>query len=159
MNRWLVLLLSVLICLILSCGMRKSERHTSGSAGIELVEFTRLDEYPGVESDLVSTRTFALEFRWKDRRQPAVVGLLFDDVLLEPMAMNRDETQKAGHVKLKFSMAVYRQGSQWAEDYALQQSPFGRLKHGHYALAVGIDGRLDSISLPSPRALPSVYYP
>lgn len=159
MNRWFAFLLSVLLCLLLSCGMRRFERLTSGRAEIELIAFTRLDEYPGVESDLLSTRSFVVELTWKNKRQVPVAGLVFDDLFLEPMHSSTDSSKHTMKTKLHFSMAIYRPGSDWASEYALPPSPFGKIGAGNYVLAVKYGSELDSISLPSPKVLPSVYYP
>ena len=121
--------------------------------------FTLRDEYPGVESDLVSVRSFSLTLAWKRNAEPRAIGLALDSVLIEASEPWNGAAIANGKWRLNFSRANYRAVSTYAIEGALPSSPLGNLGEGEYVLLVELEGQVYQIALPKPEVLPSVYYP
>lgn len=144
-----------------SCGMRKlgGDVATIPTLSSAIESFTLRDEYPGVESDLLSVRSFALTVAWKRNAEPRAIGLALDSVLIEASEPWNGSSVANGKWRLNFSRANYRAGSTYAIEEALPSSPLGNLGEGEYVLLVELEGRIYQIALPKPEVLPSVYYP
>ena len=141
--------------------MRKSSeaQRSLKPVSCEVESFTLRTEFPGVESDLVSVSTYSMSVLWKASAEPRIVGLAFDTLILEPNASLNNRALENGKLRLHFSRANYRAGSDYQSDYVLPRSPLGRLPPGEHVLILEMDGRMTTVALPTPEVLPSVYHP
>jgi hypothetical protein len=147
--------------LLFSCGMRKSSgaQQAFNPLSCEVESFTVRTEFPGVESDLVSVSTYSMSVVWKTSAEPRIVGLAFDSLMLEPNLSQSNRAVENGKLRLNFSRANYRSGSDVERENALPVSPLGDLQKDAYVLLLEIDGRMNTVALLTPEVLPSVYHP
>ncbi len=150
-----------LLLIMTACGASKPAGDTMAvdQLKVKVVSFTQREEHPGVESDLISVTTWVVELQKKWSSPPKVTALLLGGLVVYPNSEHPTNLAGNSTVRLTFSQANYREGSQPSTNQPEPTLPPIDLGEGTSALLLTWKDQLRWVELPAPEVLPSVYYP
>lgn len=150
-----------LILLPFACGVLKPTDDPGAVDQLEVgvASFTQREEHPGVESDLISVTTWVVELKKPLSPAPQIIALLYGESHIYPSGEQTTNSARQSTLRMTFSRANYREGSQPFTDQPELPRQGIDLEEGKYAVLLSWKDRLRWVELPAPEVLPSVYYP